>query len=316
MADFTEVDGYAAPEAMPGAVAVLLGWFGALMSVALIVGLGLWGYQLAVRDVTGVPVVRALEGPMRVAPEDPGGTQAAHQGLAVNSVAADGAAERPADRLILAPAPLDLNDEDLPRPDLSGVRDTVLAEAPTETPPETELTSRETLLALAETLTEGVAPLELSPIEPGEAPETLVDAPVEAPASPFLPPDVSGVSRSVLPLPRPVGDVTAMAVATEVALAVSRPSGEVSPERIPAGTRLVQFGAYDSPELARSAWEDLVGRFGDFLQDKQRIVQEATSGGRTFYRLRAMGFVDINDARRFCAAILAERQACIPVVVR
>ena len=33
---------------------------GALSSVALVLGLAYWGYALAVRDVTGVPVMRAL----------------------------------------------------------------------------------------------------------------------------------------------------------------------------------------------------------------------------------------------------------------
>ena len=64
------------------------------------------------RDVTGVPVVRALEGPMRVTPEEPGGDQANYQGLAVNTVAAAGIAAGPADRLVLAPPPLDLSAED------------------------------------------------------------------------------------------------------------------------------------------------------------------------------------------------------------
>ena len=85
---------------------------------------------------------------------------------------------------------------------------------------------------------------------------------------------------------------------------------------MPAGTRLVQFGAYDSPEAARGVWDTLDVKFGEFLRGKQRVVQEAVSGGKTFYRLRAMGFADINDARRFCAALVADRQACIPVVVR
>ncbi len=76
---------------------------GAAASVALIAGLGWWGYDLAMRDARGVPVVRALEGPMRVAPEDPGGEVVDHQGLSVNNVAAVGAAAPPPDRLVLAP---------------------------------------------------------------------------------------------------------------------------------------------------------------------------------------------------------------------
>ena len=70
---------------------------GAMMSLALMVGVGVWGYKLLSRDVTGVPVVRAVEGPMRVQPADPGGEPADHQGLAVNDVAARGSAAAPAE---------------------------------------------------------------------------------------------------------------------------------------------------------------------------------------------------------------------------
>ena len=52
------------------------------------------------------------------------------------------------------------------------------------------------------------------------------------------------------------------------------------------------------------------------LEGKSRVVQKATSGGRGFYRLRAMGFNDIADARRFCSALVAENADCIPVVMR
>jgi hypothetical protein len=52
------------------------------------------------------------------------------------------------------------------------------------------------------------------------------------------------------------------------------------------------------------------------LNGKTRIIQKATSGGRVFYRLRAMGFEDIADARRFCSALVAQNADCIPVVTR
>ncbi len=284
--------------AEPGAMSVLFNWTGALLSVALIGGLTVWGYQLAMRDVSGVPVIRALEGPMRIQPDDPGGAQAAHQGLAVNSVAADGTAEAPADRLVLAPAPIDLNDDDLPRPSLAGSPDGT--RLPVARPSEAEIAS------LADELADGVVPLSAA-IKPG--------TPAAAGAA-AIPASVAGVSRSPFPKPRPSGDLAAEAVATSVALAGAAPAEEIDPGAIPAGTRLVQFGAFDSPEAARDEWAKLDTRFGDFLREKKRVVQEAVSGGKTFWRLRAMGFADINDARRFCSVLLAERQACIPVVTR
>ena len=58
---------------MGGGLSKLAQLAGAAVSLALLVGVGVWGYKLMVRDVTGIPVVRALEGPMRVQPENPGG---------------------------------------------------------------------------------------------------------------------------------------------------------------------------------------------------------------------------------------------------
>ena len=46
------------------------------------------------------------------------------------------------------------------------------------------------------------------------------------------------------------------------------------------------------------------------------MIQEAESGGRTFYRLRALGFDDLSDARRFCSVLVAENADCIPVTAR
>ncbi|MEM9524885.1 MAG: SPOR domain-containing protein, partial [Pseudomonadota bacterium] len=107
MAD-VELDDFDRAAERPGVAAVLANWAGALMSVGLVVGLSVWGYQMTSRDVAGVPVIRALEGPMRVQPENPGGKQVAHQGLTVNRVQAEGTAEPPANRIILAPRPIDL----------------------------------------------------------------------------------------------------------------------------------------------------------------------------------------------------------------
>ncbi|NJM84446.1 MAG: SPOR domain-containing protein, partial [Tabrizicola sp.] len=100
------------PTAGPHSMQRYINLAGAVSSVALVIGLGYWGYQLAVRDVRGVPVVQALEGPMRIAPDNPGGEVADYQGLAVNEVAAAGTAAPPPDKLILAPKPVELSLED------------------------------------------------------------------------------------------------------------------------------------------------------------------------------------------------------------
>lgn len=293
--------GFRARETAQGG-SFLVNLAGAATSVALIVGLGYWGYELAMRDMTGIPVVRALEGPMRIAPQDPGGEIAAHQGLSVNSVAAEGGASRPSDRLILAPQPVNLASEDTAgiavavlapisgrSSDASGVTLAELGDA--------SETDRPALLdALNEALEDSAVPLSA---EVGDE--------AESPASYTLP--KGALSTSPRPMPRP-GNVQMASAST------ASDVPEMDGASLAAGTRLVQLGAFNSAETARNEWERLTGKFGDLLYGKTRVVQAAQSSGRTFYRLRALGFEDDAESRRFCSALVAERAACIPVTVR
>ena len=269
---------------------------GGLASLALVAGVGVWSYQLMMRDVSGVPVVRALEGPMRIQPEEPGGRPADHQGLAVNNVAAVGAAEGPADRLLLAPKPVDLTEEDKPMAELTEVSNEV-----TEQNPE-DVVSAEVDALVAQLIAEA------TPIESSTALATEADTLVASVTPAVL--TGPGLPSSLRPQLRP----TRLDV-----VPVSLPAGavrEVDPADLPVGTRLAQLGAFETPELARDSWDRLSVQFSDYFGDKSRVVQEASSGGRTFYRLRAAGFDDIADARRFCAMLIAERADCIPVTVR
>ncbi|MGL5010279.1 MAG: SPOR domain-containing protein, partial [Paracoccaceae bacterium] len=138
---------------------------GGVTSVALVVGAVVWGYKLAVRNVEGIPIVRALEGPMRIAPETPGGSVADHQGLAVNDVAAAGVATPLPDQLTLAPRPVELTDEDVAglgafeEEDVSlltasaGLRDPALLSEPAAEPVAEDATALAVEAALAEALT-------------------------------------------------------------------------------------------------------------------------------------------------------------------
>lgn len=317
------------PDAQSGGFGMVANLAGAVVSLALLVGVGVWAYKLMVRDVSGVPVVRALEGPMRVQPENPGGRPADHQGLAVNAVAADGSAAAPADRLILAPRPVDLASEDTSREQLS--RSSGVSSTDAE-----KTTQAAEIDALVAQITAGVEQRDdVEPVptvssdreariasDPIVAPEPLViDAALEGSVTPpatetiaAVDRELSGLSVSPRPLKRPAGGVAA--VVTPAALQTVAPDLDIDPAEVPTGTRVVQLGAYESSEIARLEWDRLAARFGDYMQGKQRIVQQASSGGRTFYRLRVHGFDDLSDARRFCSALVAEGADCIPVVTR
>lgn len=304
--DHHETDHVSDDEALP--LAHLMQWAGALISLLLILGLTIWGYKLLVRDVSGVPVVRALEGPMRVAPEDPGGEQADYQGLSVTQVAVEGAEEQPTDRVVLAPPPVDLEEEDQPVAAL--IPDTPSVE-PEEAEPADAIE-----LALAEALGET---LELTGgLEPEEevtlfaSGSTVTDqARVRV-----IPASIAGVAASPRPPARPASFELIASVRAQPAVQRSGPAGEVSVDDIAPGTRLVQLGAFPTEEEARAAWDQLQGPFGDYFAGKRRVLQEASAGGKSFYRLRAVGFEDLSDARRFCTVLVTGDAACIPVIRR
>lgn len=331
---------------------------GAAVSLALVAGVAVWGYQLVMRDVNGIPVVRAMEGPMRVAPDNPGGELANHTGLAVNAIAAVGSAAPPEDVLTLAPAGAGLTDEDLevalapadgdvtPMAEVedgligtvAAVETTALSDlpaappageqaaaaaAPAEAAPATlapapaaaepaELTA-EQVLALADQIAAGVDPL--SDLAPGtDAPVGLSvegEAITDDARFTVIPADVPGVAVSLRPAPRP-GNRAVPVPAAATAPAAATPAAVSA--ALPAGTALVQFGAFESPEIAAQEWDRLSAGLGGLLTGKTRVIQEATSGGRVFFRLRASGFADMAEARSFCSAVIAEGPDCIPAV--
>lgn len=334
-----------------------------VVSLVFVTGLGVWGYGQVKRDVSGVPVVRALQGPIRVAPEVPGGQVADNTGLGVNVVQAEGIAARPATSVSLAPEAPQLAEEDLPLSELAAISPQYM-----QTPEETAAAAlasgavdAETgddpigrALALAESMTQGQQPLsaieptssEIDPEDEGttsglEDPleDAVAEAVAEAAAETTATPAVTtgggaAVIRSLRPAPRPAGLRAAAVVpangARTVADAASTAQDVSAPaaagtlaadnvpevEDVPPGTRLVQLGAFDTPDDARRAWAQVDGKVDGLMDDKTRLIQKAEAGGRTFWRLRVHGFDDLSGARRFCAAVSATKTDCIPVVAR
>lgn len=312
--DFDRGESYGEPTGPAGVplaqkATTLVNWAGAVTSVVLILGVGVWGYKLLVRDVSGVPVVAAVDGPMRVQPKDPGGREAQHQGLAVNEVAALGTAAPPPDQLTLAPAPMDIEADDA-----VGVMLPVSAPAPVE-PEQQPLAVSAEAPDLEVDNVQNVAATPNAPATQAALEELVAAIGASTPALSAPTPAVvkGGMKTSLRPKLRP-SVVPASAPATLPDSVVA--GAEIDPSAIPAGTRLVQLGAFDSPDVARAEWRKLAKQFDGYLATKKRVVQRAESGGKVFYRLRAVGFDDLADARRFCTALVSENAACIPVVTR
>ncbi|MBY6138019.1 SPOR domain-containing protein [Leisingera daeponensis] len=327
----------AAPAGLRARFSKTLSILGAVASIALVAGVGYWGYKLVMRDVSGVPVVRAAEGPMREQPENPGGSQADHQGLAVNAVAASGSAAAPADRLTLAPSAIELTEDDKPLPELAAeaAEAAALPAAPAEpdmpaAPGAEPGVSDEAVAsfqngdidALVAELAREAEDVSAAVPASAAAPAIVQPEPLQpalaAAVSPALL-NAPGVKVSLRPSARPARFSPApasTAPASAAAPAAYAAPVDVDPDTLAPGTRLAQLGAYESPEVARSEWDRISARFPEYLGTKQRVIQRAESGGRTFYRLRAMGFDGLSDTRRFCSALVAGNADCIPVTTR
>lgn len=289
-------------------------WAGALCTVAVLLGAVYWGYALAVRDASGIPVVRAAMGPLRIAPEAPGGEVSAHQGLAVNAIPAAGLGQELPQEITLAPQTDDLSAADTITESGSfaqiggenGAQIVLGASDGILTMPQSGAGGAVDLTALPDALPEDmplsdeeavVRALEMALAEGGdfEAEPAFADTVLSEPVG------MSAASPSSLP-----PDMTP----------VLPPTAEVDPATIAPGTAMVQLGAFDDEALARAEWANLQTRFTELVAQKALVVQQAQSGGRNFYRLRAHGFDGPDETRRFCAAILAENGTCLPVVQR
>ena len=211
---------------------------GAVASIALVVGVSIWTFKLGQRDAREVPIVAALEGPARVAPDDAGGLQVAHQGHSVNSVLNGQGVEQVAAAVTVAPADNDLRAEDAPAAELSAL---VASRVPQARPAENA------------TGTESVAGVEASkPLTPNGAVVTPTEtAEIEA----ELPPQtaIAGVQTPLAPeaiadqILTPADEIAAAkpeveAIAEPVTVAETGETGAADPVTQPAELEVAALG--------------------------------------------------------------------------
>lgn len=159
--DYESIAGNAEPRLIPDRARRIAG---AVVFVGLVAAMGLWSWRLGTRDATEVPIVRAMAGPTRVLPADPGGAVTANQGLEVNGVLAG--VKAPAPRVSAAAVRPALAEEDaaqavlvVPPPDFAAAAGQATNEVPAPAeggtvvaalPDATEATSIQALVAEAQ----------------------------------------------------------------------------------------------------------------------------------------------------------------------
>ena len=281
-------------------------WTGAALSLSLLASAISWSYQLIVRDINQIPIVRAQMGPLRVAPDNPGGLTAANQGLSVTQLAVN---EKPllSNEIHLAPAAEILNAEHL----ALQVTEHVKSNTDDGTFEIKEVNAENNLnLTVISNKTEAHSGSNeeavLSKVAFSQKKMEIENA-VSLALS--ITNDPAALPTSLRPKIRPMS-FRRNDKATGDQIATNEPNSE-----LPMGSAVVQLGAFESENLAKSEWQHFEKLLGSILISKNMVIQKAESGGKIFYRLRASGFSDISDARQFCTAI-SDKVACIPVVTR
>lgn len=104
--------------------------------------------------------------------------------------------------------------------------------------------------------------------------------------------------------------------AGETTVAAATPTPNLNEIPLPAGTRMIQIGAYGSEAVARQQWDRLSSQHSDLLGSKEHYVQRTDNSGKIFYRLRVAGYETKDDTRSACAALSARGLPCITVTLR
>jgi SPOR domain len=302
--DYESVAGDGAARLLPEGARRLAG---ALVFLGLVALMGVWAWRLGTRDAAEVPIIKAMAGPSRIEPEDPGGLRAAHQGLEVNSVLAGRPAPAPRAEAPARPTHEVLTAEDAPQGELVLAAPAILAERVLNEAGELSVPPSEEPGDLAPD-----AKVEVSAADAGPG---LFGAEVEVPLG--IEPALAGPR----PMNRPSNLVVARARTTPAAAPakpkpdpVAAPAArEVSAAR--PGSRMVQLGAYDSEEMTRRAWSRLVAANPDLLSTKSLYVERTTANARVFYRLRVAGFESTDQTRVMCESLRARGVDCIPVTL-
>ena len=255
-------------------------WIGLILSISIFVFLIIWGFSLNVSENAEIPVVKAKIKEARIISENPGGQIINYQGLSVNNVQEQGAAQVTAKRILLAPKPVELKEKDLAI---------------------TEIKKNDNLDDLGNTMIN--QPKKTIVLKETEEDKQLTDDSNKLSAL--------ALDRSRKPWAREMLNSKNTEKALEIA-EVEIAEVEITEAKIKRGTNLVQLGSYSTRKEAQEAWASFLKRNGTIFKNKKRSIQKFDSS-RYPFRLRASGFTTLDDSRDFCILLRGLIPTCLPM---
>ena len=284
--------------------------FGAVISLNLILWAGYWTYNIISRDINGIPIVAAQPGPLRVAPDTPGGIEAENIELAVTKIASQELPPNPK-AVELAPSTEKLTPDDLTifqairqkkiidrQAALNnqihlGVIEPNLSKEISFEPVNTVTNTAN--YSITENQSELVAAALALALKPSA--DNLIGSAV-----------AQNKFKQIKPRLRPGSLLEASVSTTETVIRPALASVET-------GLAVVQFGTFATETVAFEEWDRLSKNLSVILDGRPKYVERIKRNGNEIYRLRLGGFVNIDDASRFCSAVISQEN-CVPVIAK
>ena len=284
--------------------------FGAVISLNLILWAGYWTYNIISRDINGIPIVAAQPGPLRVAPDTPGGIEAENIELAVTKIASQELPPNPK-AVELAPSTEKLTPDDLTI--FQAIRQKKIIDRQAALNNQVHLgviepnLSKEISFEPVNTVT-NTANYSIT-----ENQSELVAAALALALKPSADNLIANAVaqnkfKQIKPRLRPGSLLEVRVSTTETVMRPALASVET-------GLAVVQFGTFATQTVAFEEWDRLSKNLSVILDGRPKYVERIKRNGNEIYRLRLGGFVNIDDASRFCSAVISQEN-CVPVIAK
>ena len=285
---------------------------GAIISVNLMLWAGYWAYNIISRDINGIPIVAAQPGPLRVTPDFPGGIEAENIELAVTKIASQELPPNP-QAVELAPSTAKLVDDDITI--YQALKQKKLIDNHTfknqqghDEIIEAELFNKVSFGALKpSSLSENYTIVDNQSELVAAALALALKPSSQSTANSAISANINSWILKSRPRRGSLLTKTSLFKNPNVILPVL---GVV--ER---GLAVVQFGTFETEEVAFSEWGRLGKNFAVILDGRPKYVERIQRNGNEMYRLRLGGFANLDDANRFCSAVISEEN-CVPVIAK
>ena len=279
-----------------GMLKLIVSWAGALLSIIILITLIIWGFSLNVSDSAEIPVVKAKIKELRVVSEEPGGQIVNYQGLSVNNVQEQGKAQSAATRIILAPEPIKLIEEDVNISIIENSR--VTNEPKVSSLNNGDGENKKEIINVLDGIPTFSVVISVIPKIRNLYGTHSLDKIIENNDVDLTP----GTDDKIIE-----NNAVDLTPGTKVKI---KATNEVS---LKSGTNLVEFGFYPTKQKAQKVWSDLMINNSSVFKNKKRIIQNVNIRGNNFYRLTVVGFSGWGESRDFCVFLRDFLPTCLPM---